>query len=724
MINGLSQAWTVISEPQKIEFLQILAKESDMNLVNLLKRRANLSKAGCSQNHILGRSTDLIRTRMDGYFASEDGQIILFNLAYRFFHQIGQCIDERYWFQGEVVRMYKNGIEYTTDCLEDICSRLKERFPENSYMELFTILSKEIFEKMPVAARKSWGYTKVNKPPVKLSSRERYALCVSSVQILDDFMQKIRAFSELDSITAQQTLAEACIQIILFREQLAVEAETHGVKFEEWDSPEGALRFIETLEKAAAKANGIETVTLVDSEISPDNGQALISTTPLESKITYSSEAPESEYTESVQFLAKKVLDAAKKDKPAAVSHLVWKLLNDEEIPVACHVMKAAETALPRQTFPAPSALSLECLILSAYAHANRHGIITRLYEICGENMENTEGALNGVAFASRLRIALWSPYIGGKRLLFGIRHENETDDLLYVVETVVSEGIVMLPGILNRDRREGLLAEQKTRMLELIRDWIEKARKFDIFSDHALRVWREWLKPGNLLDGLFDPFIQNNRERISKIPETIAQINIDGEIDKTLRSFGGTAAIDGVPRNILLRRAKEALGIAGAAASLFIRSSAGNEANTLMFRTAKKFDNKAEIALNKIKASRKGTPSERVAARLTSEAIKECRVLLAEKPQIPHGMEITPELLLNTDLIRLKNIVIGASLDELVLSLARYGIASWTAVFDELCRSGDRYWTRRILDTARLKNWPSLKSLEDKLCKSLKNFR
>jgi hypothetical protein len=99
IINGLGQAWINIPEPQKINFLQKLAKEDDMNLANLLKRRAKLIKENCSQKYILSRNTNTIRRKMDDYFLTDDGQFALLNFAYRFFNQISQCLDEQYLCQ-------------------------------------------------------------------------------------------------------------------------------------------------------------------------------------------------------------------------------------------------------------------------------------------------------------------------------------------------------------------------------------------------------------------------------------------------------------------------------------------------------------------------------------------------------------------------------------------------------------------------------------------------
>ncbi|VGO16633.1 hypothetical protein PDESU_05224 [Pontiella desulfatans] len=261
-----------------------------------------------------------------------------------------------------------------------------------------------------------------------------------------------------------------------------------------------------------------------------------------------------------------------KKHLKKVIPELVWKLVAEGHIDIACHVTRMAETALGADEIDIHS-WAWELLSLAPYVEYQRYEIQDRMQELVleadvGERLfDNTAHwyrlSLRLLLVACGLRPAIMAPGAGTSEILAQL-HFGEYQGLHQLNESVTKFSrlnIMPEPRLINNVLTEEEWKEAFAEVEREIQHWRLAASTFKTNFQPANQMWKEWLKPEGVFGEMLAWFEQNDKAALKKLEQLCSTTNIDELISSTRNKHSQTVV--GVAKRQLARHAEEALSLA-----------------------------------------------------------------------------------------------------------------------------------------------------------------
>ncbi len=430
------------------------------------------------------------------------------------------------------------------------------------------------------------------------------------------------------------------------------------------------------------------------------------------------------------RVLARSIL-ASDRPEVLQLSDLLWRLVEQEHIPLAYHISRWLDTMKPgvSQTLP-PWLLATLCLKNSLVqpdgliaAELKRHFAEFRRPE--GE--DKWSDGVRLLILSSVLRPALLSPTTGAPQILNAMLPEGYETTYIFTkaIADFGNRNHPLDPTVLHKVRDRAAWDAQVAELGQCARDFLKHERT--IKFQRGTEVWNRWKEKEGDVRLLLDPVIGNQLDALEKTRQTIQLYPKTDKIKELVRRtekelFGKHRynPIEARALEQLVGRFKEALDIASSWVKLH---NARNETKTAGF-----LQNEAGKLRDALQINREATVAE--LKRRYEQAHNEAPIAIGIdclinaihnvmdlfKPDVPlHMRELKPSRILNGDLLSSRPIALDTEwriiddepirIGRATAALVAEGVLSWAARFDLRCELKDHIGSGLILDMLTASN-------------------
>ena len=430
--------------------------------------------------------------------------------------------------------------------------------------------------------------------------------------------------------------------------------------------------------------------------------------------------SPEYILEEDVKQVAAKVLADNGKRRQFLLSSLVWNLLKDKELSSAyiCACMGEGES---NSGFPVLPPWVIKSLILAPGAFYTQPEVVQTLQRCYAEvDVERLLPPIRAVAepmalmlFSATVAPALFTPHTGGRRILESLSLKD-LPSLHAITRAVINYADSGQPIALESlcvNASQGAVKAQVAELSKQASAWLGNARHYNFNYQPARVVWNRWLAEGGFIHNMLHPLIDQDHVAVSKLPDYLARLNIDDQIDSTYRKeLHKREDLVGAARRMLIRHAEEALSLTRRGIASYASSpSVNSEQQDRLTVFTREFSQHVNAALSALRAR-----SSRSDASLSVKVGVACAIDSLEflqrclKGQVKFGGgAISPELRLKDAVLRVPEIhlsadyshELGVAEQSAFLKALGGGMMSHVASFTLHCDHGDHLSTRHILE-------------------------
>lgn len=256
--------------------------------------------------------------------------------------------------------------------------------------------------------------------------------------------------------------------------------------------------------------------------------------------------------TDSAQYIAGIILDRGRADCPAELRDLVWRLIYEDQLGLACHLARAIEQQFPALKPLLPSWV-LKALALSRNVRHEVGELASRLEaDFLNFNDECFEAgahewnhAMRFVLTAAALRPALLAPNSGASAILHSLRLKEGLNDLYNYLESIANYGDqhqALDPITLKRVKDEQEWEADLVALQREVQEWQMRAPGFDMINGQARDVWQHWLEPGGVIHALLNPIRQDHESFLAAVKEDVRRFsdekNTEWQVNQTNRKL------------------------------------------------------------------------------------------------------------------------------------------------------------------------------------------
>lgn len=431
--------------------------------------------------------------------------------------------------------------------------------------------------------------------------------------------------------------------------------------------------------------------------------------------------------TDTAARIAQEIQQRGSATCPAELRDLSWRLLYEDRVGLAWHLLGALEK-LPDARLPQLPGWLLHALALSRHVSSD-HGALAGQLKADYDNFdpesfhtasEEWNHALKLLLVAASLRPALLAPNSNASAFLhlmhFGERLGNLFNYCAAIAQYGDQRQTLDLQSLRAVKDPETWQAEQNA-LQEELRQWYALAPNFDMINGRARAIWRHWLKPEGLLHSLLAPVRENKVADVNKVKEQLRQLADDNQIEwlvlQTDRQLHGRIGAKLVSRPLgrLCRSTHEAAGFARQWVVLqetrpsdqrdFLQAQAEQ-----LRRELRQFQGAVEQELSEFEQRWQSSGILHCALAVCRRAIEDIRQLFDPSVSLPTGEPESKELL-HAELLCVPSVPLSEQWEPLVApeqlleSIVALLVAplNWSAAFDARLELRDHETAQYLLN-------------------------
>lgn len=434
------------------------------------------------------------------------------------------------------------------------------------------------------------------------------------------------------------------------------------------------------------------------------------------------------EPSESAQGIAAHVLQAAPEDRNRLLPSLLWRLIGDDRLGLAFHLARYLELADYQGGPYVPPWLIRACALGCQVCHVG--GDIARLLQedfssfqedIFLVDRDDWNQALRFLLASACFRPALLAPITGASSVLHSLRTCDGLGELYEYCRRVAGFGDYgqpLDPTTLKNVKTQAAWQKEMDQLYAEVEDWLARAAAMTMTYCAATQVWREWLKPNQLIHALLTPVRQKDtsrkdfvRQEADRLADSTVVVREVQRTDRTLRERRREGIV-AKALGQLQARVREAVSFARRWVAL-LDSDPRNERGFVQRHVdglRRDLSRRHEAVLGELKAFEKRVdcPVLIIGAQRCRAAVEDIRSLF--DPDIPFPAD-EPDLrhVLYAELLRIGGIPLddnwepSSGLSEnVVSSVLRFlaeGGHDWSVAFDRYAELRDHEGTERIVE-------------------------
>lgn len=386
--------------------------------------------------------------------------------------------------------------------------------------------------------------------------------------------------------------------------------------------------------------------------------------------------------TDTAQNIATAVLSGSIANRTLALRDLVWRLMYEDQLPLALHIVRYGDApsahlqpllpswlvhalALSRQMCHATGTLAQ--LLKNDFMHFDEKIFVPRHHE--------WSDALRFLLAAAALRPALLAPNTNAPRLLRTLRMKEGLQALWEYCEEVARYGEQMLPldpNALKQAKDQAAWQAEMEDLRQQVTTWCTQAPTMTMVYAPATKVWCNWQESGGMIHSLLLPVRQNDVHRIADVKQQIDKFSDDAAVKnhivytdrKVLRRLRGED-ITAKARGQLCAHVREAIKFARRWVNLHDVSTVQNQRKTYEQQQAEKIRQQVlrlqDDVLGELQSFEQHNPSLCISSSIAvcRRAVEDLRRLfdphttfLAEEPLVLHLLQVDflriPGMMLN----------------------------------------------------------------------------
>lgn len=431
---------------------------------------------------------------------------------------------------------------------------------------------------------------------------------------------------------------------------------------------------------------------------------------------------------DSTQRIAERIVQVAPEDRKPLLPSLIWRLIGDDRLGLAFHLSSFLEAGDCKVDPFVPSWLIRACALGRQVRHVG--GDIARLlqedFSCFREDLflverDDWNQALRFLLASASLRPALLAPITGASSVLHSLHTREGLNELYEYCRRIAGFGDYgqpLDPTTLKNVKTQAAWQKEMDQLHAEVEDWLTRAPAMTMSYFAATQVWREWLKPNQLIHTLLAPVRQRDASRkdfVCREADRLADSAVVArEVRRTDRTLREPRREDIIAKALgqLQARVREAVSFA----RKWIALSDSDPRNERRFvhrhadQLRQNLSERHAVVLNELANFERRVGSEvlKVGVRRCRAAVEDIRDLF--RPDIPFSVD-EPDWrhVLHADLLQIGGVPLDDNWEpssgpnetvvESVLRFLAEGAHDWQAAFDRYAELRDHEGTERIVE-------------------------
>ena len=437
------------------------------------------------------------------------------------------------------------------------------------------------------------------------------------------------------------------------------------------------------------------------------------------------------EASDTAQNIAISILSDSIPNRSVALRDLVWRLIYEDKLALAFHIVKCIESSYPNLQLLLPSwlihALTISrqvCKATGALAHLLKSDFTQFDEATFVPSNHEWNHAIRFLLAAAALRPALLTSDTDASRLLHSLRMKEGLNELWGYCEDIANYGEQQLPldpNALKRAKDQAAWQTEMESLCQQVHTWCAQAPNMTMAYAPATNVWRHWQETGGLIHSFLMLVRQNDPRRIEEVKEQIKKLSDDSEIKRQIiytdrkilqRRLGNDITARALGQ--LLAHVREAVEFARRWISLYEASVTQNQRKTYVQQQAEQIRQKVwsrqDVVLEELADFAQSYSSLCIMSSIAAcrRAVEDIRRLfdpdatfLDEESLVPH--------LLQVDFLRIPGLMLNdewepvscepASVLDALLQLLAEDRFSWPQALEAQCKVRNHEATARIIE-------------------------